>query len=125
MPTLLGVPFDAASSWLRGAAAGPSTIRDALHSPATNPWSESLRNVVDESVLRDAGDVDVELGDVRAAIDQTAQHLIADGARLIALGGDHSISFPLIRATQRVLGRFTVLHLDAHPDLYPEYAGDP
>jgi len=123
--TLLGVPFDAASSYRRGAAQGPAAIRAALRSPATNGWSESLRQVVDE--LRDAGDVDCDAGDVRAAIDQRAQHLFAGGARVIALGGDHSITYPLIRAVSRTLGadHFSVLHFDAHPDLYPDYEGDP
>jgi agmatinase len=123
--TLLGVPFDAASSYRRGAAQGPAAIRAALRSPATNGWSESLRQVVDE--LRDAGDVDCGAGDVRAAIDQRAQHLFAGGARVIALGGDHSITYPLIRAVSRTLGadHFSVLHFDAHPDLYPDYEGDP
>src|SRR5512132_2586221 len=126
MPTLLGVPFDGASSYRRGAAQGPAAIRAALHSPATNGWSESLRNVVDESVLQDAGDVGLDVGDVRAAIDQRANHLFAGGARLISLGGDHSITYPLIRAVSRTLGadHFSVLHLDAHPDLYPDYEGD-
>jgi agmatinase len=126
MPTLLGVPFDGASSYRRGAGQGPAAIRAALHSPATNGWSESLRNVVDESVLHDAGDVDLDVGDVRAAIDQRAHHLFAGGARLISLGGDHSITYPLIRAISRTLGadHFSVLHFDAHPDLYPEYDGD-
>jgi arginase len=125
-PTLLGIPFDDASSYERGAAGGPAAIRAALHSPATNGWSESLRDVVDAHVLHDAGDVDLGVGDVRAAIDQTAHHLFAGGARLIALGGDHSVSYPLLRAVSRTLGssHFSVLHLDAHPDLYPEYEGD-
>jgi len=124
-PTLLGVPYDAASSYRRGAAQGPSAIRAALHSPATNGWSESLREVVDE--LRDAGDVPLDRGDIRAAIDQRAHHLFAGGARLIALGGDHSITYPLIRAVSRTFGadHFSVLHFDAHPDLYPDYEGDP
>jgi len=121
-PTLLGIPFDGASSYVRGAAGGPAAIRAALHSPSTNGWSESIRDVV--ATLHDAGDVDLTLAEPRAAIDDAAQHLIADGASLIALGGDHSVSYPLIRATHRVLGRFTVLHFDAHPDLYPEYNGD-
>jgi len=123
-PTLLGIPYDAASSYLRGAANGPAAIRAALHSPSTNGWSEDVRNVVDQ--LHDAGDVDLTLGDVRAAIDQAAHHLFAGGARVIALGGDHSVTYPLVRAVSRTLGsaHFSVLHLDAHPDLYPEYEGD-
>jgi agmatinase len=124
LPTLLGIPFDAASSYQRGAAQGPAAIRAALHSPSTNGWSEDVRNVLEQ--IHDAGDVDLSVGDVRAAIDQTAHHLCAGGARVIALGGDHSITYPLVRAVSRRLGaaHFSILHLDAHPDLYPEYEGD-
>jgi agmatinase len=97
-----------------------------VDSPFTNGWSESLRNIVDEHTLADAGDVDLGTGDVRAAIDQAAHHLFADGRRVIALGGDHSVTYPLVRAISRTLGssHFSILHLDAHPDLYPEYEGD-
>jgi agmatinase len=125
MTALLGIPYDAASSFLRGAAEGPAAIRAALRSPSTNAWSESIHDVV--SQLHDAGDVDLDTGDVRAAIDERAHHLFASGNRVIALGGDHSITYPLVRALSRSLGsaHFSILHLDAHPDLYPEYDGDP
>jgi agmatinase len=124
MTTLLGAPYDAASSFLRGAAQGPAAIRAALPSPSTNAWSESVHNVVDP--LRDAGDVDLDSGDVRAVIEQRAHRLFASGERVIALGGDHSITYPLVRAASRTFGatHFTLLHLDAHPDLYPDYEGD-
>ena len=61
-PTLLGVPYDAASSFMRGSAAGPAKIREALHSPAGNPWSETLVDISALGVMQDAGDVDFFLG---------------------------------------------------------------
>ena len=123
-PTLLGVPYDASSSFLRGAAQGPTAIREALHSPSTNGWSESLREIVRADVLADAGDVAFVADDERGSIERAAAGVIAGGRRVIALGGDHSVSYPLIRAHASALGGFTVLHLDAHPDLYPEFDGD-
>lgn len=109
---------------MRGAAAGPAAIRRALHSPSTNLWSEAMRDLGADGALEDAGDVDLVPGDERASIERAAAQRIAGGARLIALGGDHSISYPLIRATARRHPRLTVLHFDAHPDLYPDFEGD-
>ena len=57
MPTLIGLPYDAGSSFLRGAANAPARIREALFSPATNGWSEAQFNVIDENLLLDAGDL--------------------------------------------------------------------
>jgi arginase len=122
-PTLLGVCYDAASSYLRGAADGPSAIRAALESSHTNGWSEAMRDVVG-TCLRDAGDVALAPGSERDDIEAAVARVRSQGGRVIALGGDHSISYPLIRATARAAGVFTVLHFDAHPDLYPEFEGD-
>jgi agmatinase len=122
--TLLGVPFDRASSFAPGAAEGPAAIRQALHSHSTNLWTESLLDLGAEGALRDAGDVELSVGHERDAIERTAGALLRSGARLIALGGDHSISYPLIRAAAAARASFSVLHLDAHPDLYPEFDGD-
>ena len=122
--TLLGVPFDRASSFARGAAEGPAAIRRALHSPATNLWTESLLDLGTDGALHDAGDVELPEGQERDAIERATAALLASGARLIALGGDHSVSYPLIRATAARRAPFSVLHFDAHPDLYPEFDGD-
>lgn len=124
IPTLLGIPFDAASSFLRGAAAGPAAIRAALHSPSSNLWTESLRDLGAPGALADAGDVALSPSDWRGPVEQAVEELAARGRRVIALGGDHAVSYPLIRATARAHGAFSVLHLDAHPDLYPEFEGD-
>lgn len=120
--TLLGVPFDGASSFLRGAAAGPAAIRAALHSPSSNLWTESLADLGAPDALADAGDVALSADGWRDQIERAVAGL-AD-RRIIALGGDHAISYPLIRATRRSGTAFSVLHVDAHPDLYPDFDGD-
>jgi agmatinase len=121
-PSLIGIPYDAASSHLRGAALAPPRIRQALHSPAGNLWTEGLEDLTG---LQDAGDLALP-GDgaaARAAIERGIADLL-DRASPIALGGDHSITYPILRA---IHGRYpapTIVQLDAHPDLYPEFAGD-
>lgn len=67
IPTVLGVPSNANSSYLRGAAGAPPLIRRALPSPSSNGWSESLRDV--EGALADAGDLELPREAPREAIE--------------------------------------------------------
>ena len=121
---LLGVPFDARSSFLRGAAGGPAAIRAALASASTNTWSESLLDVMSDGRVLDAGDVTFDGSDEREAIEAAAGRVLGSADHMIALGGDHSVTYPLVAATRRARGAFSILHFDAHADLYPEYEGD-
>lgn len=124
-PTLLGVPFDAASSFRRGAAAAPGAIRAALTSPAGNSWTEGMVDIDAPGVFADAGDVaGLEPQTARARIEQAVGKLVASGARPIVLGGDHSITYPVLRGLRPRHQQLSVLHIDAHPDLYQEFAGD-
>jgi len=124
-PVLLGLPYDAASSFLRGAAAAPALIRAALHSPAGNPWSERNGVALGEGVLDDAGDLTLTDGaQARAVIELEVRLLAGQGRAPILLGGDHSVTYPILRAIGPLHPKLTVLHIDAHPDLYDEFEGD-
>ena len=125
-PTLVGIPYDAGSSFLRGAATAPPLIRQALRSPSSNSWTESLVDVSETSALHDAGDAALDgAHDPRAIISYTIAEIVEGGGRPIALGGDHSITFPILRALRPHLPRLSVLHIDAHPDIYESFEGDP
>lgn len=125
LPRIIGLPYDASSSFLRGAAEAPSAIRAALHSSAGNSWSEDLHDLSAGGVLTDAGDLELSSGAAaREQIEAGIANVLRDGFRLIALGGDHSVTYPVLRAVHAVRGAFTVLHVDAHPDLYDEFEGD-
>jgi arginase len=126
LPRLIGLPYDATSSYLRGSAAAPAAIRAALNSSAWNGWSENLVDTRAPGVITDGGDVTIpeEGAGARAAIEAGVTAVLADGARPIALGGDHAVTYPAVRAVHRTLGPVTILHIDAHPDLYDEYEGD-
>ena len=124
-PTLIGLPYDASSSFLRGAAEAPPLIRAALHSPAGNDWSESGQLLTGPLGLADAGDLQLPPnGDSRALIEAGINKLLDAGSRPISLGGDHSVTYPILRAMARVHPRLTILHFDAHPDLYDDFEGD-
>lgn len=123
-PRIIGLPYDASSSFLRGAAAAPPLIRAALHSPAGNWWTEDLMDL--HGMLDDAGDLDLQSpGDARERIQAGIGAVLADGGRPLALGGDHAVTWPVLRAIHAHHGPCTVLHIDAHPDLYDVFDGDP
>jgi agmatinase len=121
--TLLGVPYDGSSSLQRGAAGGPVAICAALHSDSSNSWNEDEVDVA--PLLTDAGDLALDgQPDPRAVIEAEVTALCSRGDRPIILGGDHSITWPVVRAVRRHVARLTIFHLDAHPDLYPAFNGD-
>ena len=124
-PCLIGLPYDASSSYLRGAAGAPTLIREALHSPSANSWTESLRDISEADALSDAGDLALPPdASARALIESGLNTLLDTGVRPIALGGDHSVTYPILRAIGKRHPTLTILHIDAHPDLYDEFEGD-
>jgi agmatinase len=122
-PRLIGMAYDASSSFLRGSAAAPPLIRAAIHSPAGNKYTE---NGAELSQLSDAGDLGLpeDPASARAQIEAGIAKVLEDGFRPIALGGDHSITYPIIRAVAKKHPGVTILHIDAHGDLYDEFEGD-
>jgi agmatinase len=117
---LVGVPFDANSSYLRGAAGAPAVIRSAFHSSSSNYWSELGVDLGAEAIYEDAGDL--QFGqDAFAQIESRVGQLVDRGLRPLSLGGDHSITFPLVRAVSKRVPDLTILHFDAHPDLYDDF----
>jgi arginase len=124
-PRLIGLPYDASSSYLKGPAEAPPLIRAALHSPHWNTWAEGLRDLAGPDGLSDAGDLSLSpTAAAREQIEAGIAELLDGGWRPIALGGDHSVTYPIIRAVSRVHAPLTILHIDAHPDLYAEFEGD-
>jgi len=75
--------------------------------------------------LADAGDLDLPgTGDARLMIESGIRALIASGARPLSLGGDHSVTYPALRAVGPLAPGLTILQIDAHPDLYADFEGD-
>ena len=121
---VVGVPVDENSSFMRGAAAAPRHIREALHSGSTNLVAENGIDLKTDTRWRDAGDVgSAEEQPSFAQIEAHLDKLLGQGAAVIALGGDHSITIPLVRSHARAHADLNILHLDAHPDLYDELDG--
>jgi agmatinase len=124
-PVLIGLPYDGSSSYLRGAADAPPVIRQALHSTAGNPWAERMVKTICEDGFEDVGDLQLDGAEAaRRDIEAAIAGLIDRGQPFVALGGDHSVTYPILRGLRATGDGLTILHLDAHPDLYDEFEGD-
>jgi arginase len=125
VPTLLGIPFDGYSSYLRGAGDAPAKVRTTLRCDASNSWSELGVDLGVAGVYEDAGDLTFEEKDAFAAIEAGVGALLDQGKRPVSLGGDHSITYPIVKAVAQRHPGLTIFHFDAHPDLYDEFEGNP
>lgn len=122
---ILGLPTDEHSSLLRGPAFAPNRIREAFNSGSSNMWTEHGIDLEAAPHWHDLGDLAIAAGaNSRSVIEAGAKEVLARGARLISLGGDHAITYPLLRAYGPAYPGLTILHIDAHPDLYDELDGD-
>lgn len=120
---IIGVPLDENSSFMRGSALGPKQIRDTLHSGSANMTTELGVDLGSTKGWTDLGDLTLGSGpEAIADIERAASELLSMGLKVLSLGGDHSITYPLLRAYAKAYQGVTVLHLDAHPDTYDNYA---
>lgn len=126
--TLLGVPYDSHSSFLRGPAEAPGAIRRALTSGSANWCAESGVDLdpLKHGGWRDAGDLELpdEVEPALERIREAAAAATSDGSGLLAVGGDHLVTWPLASVCSQRHAALTVLHFDAHPDLYDSLDGD-
>jgi len=138
---LLGVPTDVNSSFRRGAAGAPARIREILRSDAGNSATESGAELGREIELTDAGDVEIredasDAERITARVSTLAAPAHAGTPREsetrggiplvpLILGGDHSITYPVVRALAALHGPLQILHFDAHSDLYDDFEGNP
>jgi arginase len=123
--SLLGIPYDANSTYVRGPAEAPSRIREALYCNSSNLWTEDGMDLGQTGTFHDAGDLTLplEAEPAGAVIEQAVRDTLALGHPLICLGGDHSITYPVLRGFKGRASDISILHFDAHPDLYHDYAG--
>jgi len=122
---IIGIRHDENSSFTKGAADAPPQIRAALRSDAWNLTSENGTDLSGDSTFFDAGDIEPVAGsDMLTLIENSIYTLIGDGLTPISLGGDHSITHPIVRAFARKYNNLSILHFDAHPDIYDSYQGN-
>ncbi len=123
---ILGVPFDAGTSYRPGARFGPAAIRQAsrmlrtAYDPVLDVEPVAMQQVVD------AGDVAANpysIPEALSAIEHDTSELLNSDVRVIALGGDHTITYGFLRAFNRKYGKVALVHFDAHLDTWDTYFG--
>ncbi|WP_024480720.1 agmatinase [Cellulophaga baltica] len=115
-----GIKFDEKSSYEKGPRLAPPIIREVLNCGSANMYTENLITIENEAI-EDKGDF--EISDYFDIEKITKKHL-KSGAKILSLGGDHSITFPIIKAHHEKYPKLDILHIDAHCDLYNDYEGD-
>jgi agmatinase len=122
---VVGVPFDSGVSYRPGARFGGNAIREASrllrpYNPAQNASPFALAQVAD------AGDIAANPFHIEGAVETiqaAADEILDSGARMMTLGGDHTIALPLLRSVARIHGPVALLHFDAHLDTWDTYFG--
>ena len=110
---------------MSGAAEAPALIRSALYSKSANLTSKTGISLSNTPRFIDRGDIIVKNG-IQSFMDIERQvsEIVHDGALPLVLGGDHAITYPILRAVSRQYGKMSILHFDAHPDLYDQLDGN-
>lgn len=119
---MVGVPYDGGVSYRPGSRFAPARIREASSLGRGFNWSRSL-NVFDRLRVADVGDcptVPIDQKQTYHKIEDYFRSLVGGNKRFIAVGGDHSITLPLLRVVRRSAGeKIALIHFDAHLDTYP------
>jgi agmatinase len=124
--SLLGIPHDDNSSFMKGAAEAPLFIRSELYNDAYTNWSETGVDISGGGRIVDYGDVRFDIADDPwDVIERSVIRVMETGDPLICLGGDHAITHPIMRAVRRRHTELTILHIDAHPDIDHEFQRNP
>ncbi len=123
--SVTGLPYDAGSTFLKGPANAPKFIRSALYSPSSNMWTELGINLGEKDIFTDLGDLDFKPSENPfSTIENAAFSLLEKSTIPIFLGGDHSVTYPIVKAFAKKFENLNILHFDAHPDLYDEFEDD-
>ena len=118
---LIGMPFDDHSSFLKGPAKAPPLIIEAIESDSANYFTEDLMDLADHPDVCWLGNVPLQdYFDIEVIIAE----ILKRGAIPFSIGGDHSITYPILRAMSASYSSLSILHFDAHGDLYDSLGGN-
>lgn len=127
MITVLGLPFDENSSYLTGAAKAPEAIREIWNSGSSNNFSENLVDVSEGKEWTDGGCLKKGKQSTEAyfeSISKYVSQIYEKKSKVLCLGGDHSLTFPIVRGLAASFTPCHIVHIDAHPDLYADFEGN-
>jgi guanidinopropionase len=119
---ICGIPFDGGVSYRPGARFAPSKVREVSSLGRVYHWSKAF-SFVEKLKVADIGDcpvVPIDLLKTYEKIQKFYAHLLSKNKRVIAVGGDHSITLPILREMKKKYGQaIRLVHFDAHLDTYP------
>ncbi|MCK5685621.1 agmatinase [bacterium] len=120
-----GIPFDKNSSYREGSEHAPGRIREALFCDSSNLWAENGYDLDSAKNIADIGYIsDLNIKTYFKAIKDATSEILERKVKVISLGGDHSVTFPIIQSYAEHYPKFDILHFDAHSDLYDELDGN-
>jgi len=122
--TMLGCPLDATSSFRGGSKFGPDSIRKASWTLET--YSPYLKLDLDAIAFYDAGNLELRPGDLEYSlglIGGAVREIAEKGKKPLIFGGEHLVTYPILKAMQQFFKDVQVVHFDAHCDLREEYEG--
>ena len=121
-----GIPFDAATSFRPGARFGPKAIREAsVQLAELLAYPDGIDPFKTLAVI-DYGDCELDYGfhsNVVSQIEAHAKTILDSGTEMLTFGGDHFITYPLLRAHAEKFGPIALVHFDAHTDTWPDEDG--
>ena len=121
---VIGVPWDEKSSFMRGCADAPSRIWDAFRCDSANTCAEDGQDLGKSANVSFQGNMKLSSGNtVMDEISAQAEQTVAKGIVPLFLGGDHAVTYPLVKGIAGHYEELSILHFDAHPDLYDEFEG--
>lgn len=110
---------------MRGPALAPTAIREAYHSDSANYFTEFGTDLKNHVGWRDAGDIEFGNDHQHDTIVRAVTKHLSAASGLFSLGGDHSITYPIIKGFSSKYRDLTIVHVDAHPDLYQDFDNNP
>ena len=125
---IIGIPYDASSSFMRGPAQGPDAIRKALHGGSSNYWTQNMHNLTELWEKADLGNLKLPSEDpeeVFPIIQSAVYEQLNQGHKVLSMGGDHSVAWPIMKAYSSFYPELHILQIDAHGDLYDNFEGSP
>ncbi|MCP4725946.1 MAG: arginase, partial [bacterium] len=124
--TILGIPFDDKTTFRKGTKGGPDAIREISTVRSISSFTEQGIDLYDDTSIIDSGNIDFSNNneDHLELIEQHVGEIINGDSIPVTLGGDHSITYPAVKAVKNKYPDLNIVWIDAHPDIYEEYEGD-
>ncbi len=128
MIKLIGIPYDGNSSFLKGPSMAPERIRLMDKEGSANRFSESGIEVIAGKNYEDMGDINFTTTNPEQAFNSIRESItrqLAGNNKVVSIGGDHSVTWPIVDGYTEKFSNLNILHLDAHADLYENFDNNP